>query len=66
MGINVYDNGGHGSDTAKILLDALAKLGVPYQSRVPPSEAAPDDEAVELFIGTKPEQPAMAAAGTAH
>jgi hypothetical protein len=66
MAINVYDNGGRASDTAKILLDALAKAGIPYQSRVPPSEAMPADEAVELFIGAKPGQPATAAGGTAH
>ncbi len=66
MGINVYNNGGRTSDTEKILLDALAKFGIPYQSRVPPSEAMPDNGAVELFIGAKPEQPGMAASSTAH
>jgi hypothetical protein len=54
MGINVYDNGGPGSHTAKILLDGLAKFGIPYQSRVPPAEALPETETVELFIGSKP------------
>ena len=63
MGINVYDNPGHGSDTAKILLDGLAKSAVPYQSRVPPSEALPESDTVELFISAKPAQPATAASG---
>jgi hypothetical protein len=66
MGINIYDNRGHGSDTAKILLGALSKFGIPYQSRVPPSEAMPDNEAVELFIGAKPGQPALATGVSAH
>jgi cell division protein FtsB len=57
MGINVYDNGGHDPDTTKILLDGLAKFAIPYQSRVPPSEALLDSETVELFIGTRPTDP---------
>ncbi len=57
MGVNVYDNGSRDSDTTKILLAGLAKFGIPYQSRVPPSEALPVGETVELFIGTKPSQP---------
>jgi hypothetical protein len=59
MGINVYDSGGHGLDTAKILLDGLAKFAIPYQSRVPPSEALPESDTVELFISAKPAQPAQ-------
>jgi hypothetical protein len=54
MAINVYDNSNGRSDTMKILLAGLAKFGIPYQSRVPPSEALPDNGAVELFIATKP------------
>jgi transposase InsO family protein len=65
MGINVYDNDGRTADTAKILLDALTKFAIPYQSRVPSSEAMADSEAVELFIGSKPQQPALRP-GTAH
>lgn len=66
MGINVYDNGSkNGSDTTKILLAGLAKAGIPYQSRVPPSEAMPETETVELFIGTKPTQPESAASAEA-
>ena len=65
MGINVYDNDGRTADTAKILLDALTKFAIPYQSRVPSSEAMADSEAVELFIGSKPQQPALGP-GTAH
>ena len=45
------------SDTTKILLTGLAKFGIPYQSRVPPSEALPDNQTVELFIGAKPSPP---------
>ncbi len=63
MAINVYDAGGRGADTTKILLNGFAKFGIPYQSRVPPSGVLPDSEAVELFIGTKPSPPAEAEAG---
>lgn len=66
MGINLYNNGGQPSDTVKILLEALAKFGVPYQSRVPPSEALPESDAVELFIGSKPGQPGATTAATPH
>ena len=60
MSINVYDSGStNGSDTTKILLAGLAKSGIPYQSRVPPSEALPEGETVELFIGAKPSQPGI-------
>ncbi|MFZ3237483.1 MAG: hypothetical protein WA417_24835 [Stellaceae bacterium] len=62
MGINVYNNSAQPSDTVKILLDGLAKFGIPYQSRVPPSEALPETETVELFVGAKP-GPAAAAVG---
>jgi len=54
MGINVYDGRAGQSDTTKILLTGLTKFGIPYQSRVPPSEALPDNQTVELFIGAKP------------
>lgn len=60
MAINVYDAGGRGADTTKMLLDGFAKFGIPYQSRVPPSGTLPENEAVELFIGTKPSPPAQA------
>lgn len=58
MGVNVYASGGSGHATTKILLDGFAKFGIPYQSRVPPSEALPENETIELFIGTKPGRPA--------
>jgi hypothetical protein len=61
-GINVYVNGEDHSDTAKILLDGFAKFNIPYQSRVTPSQAIPDAETVELFIGTKQSQRASAGA----
>jgi hypothetical protein len=55
-GINLYVNGDNSSDTVKILLDGFAKFNIPYQSRVTPSGAIPDSEAVELFIGTQQPQ----------
>lgn len=66
MPINVYANGAQGADTAKLLLDGLRKFGIPYQSRVPPSEAMPATDAVELYIGRKPPPPALAAAAPGH
>lgn len=65
MGINIFDPGSAGPDTAKILVDAFAKFGVPYQSRVPPAEAV-DGGRVELFVAAKPVQPAAAAAQPGH
>jgi hypothetical protein len=62
MGINVY-TGDHGADTTKILLDGLAKFAIPYQSRVPPSEALAGNQTIELFIGAKPASPAMPGSG---
>ena len=64
VGINVVNNGAPGSDTAKILTDAFTKLGIPYQTRVPPS-ATPQSGTVELFISAKPE-PATTTPGNAH
>ena len=61
-GINVYVNGEDHSDTVKILMDGFAKFNIPYQSRVTPSQAIPDAETVELFIGTKHSQRASAGA----
>ncbi len=52
-GVNVYVNGEDHSDTVKILLDGFIKFNIPYQSRVTPSQAIPDTETVELFIGTR-------------
>jgi hypothetical protein len=65
VGINVVDNGAPGSDTAKILIDAFTKLGIPYQTRVPPSETL-ESGTVELFISAKPEKPATTTGGNAH
>jgi hypothetical protein len=53
MGINVYDNAALDGDTAKILLDGLAKFNIPFQTRVAPAQA-PADAAVELFVGAQP------------
>jgi hypothetical protein len=52
-GINVYVNAEDHSDTVKVLLDSFAKFNVPYQGRVTPSQAIPDTETVELFIGSQ-------------
>ena len=50
-GINVYIAADNHSDTIKILFDGFAKFNIAYQSRVTPSGAIPDSEAVELFVG---------------
>ena len=52
-GINVYVNSDNHTDTVKILMDGFAKFNVPYQSRVTPSDAIPDTDTVELFIGAQ-------------
>ncbi len=51
-GINFYVSSDDHSDTAKMLLDGFAKFNIPYQSRVTPSQAIPDAETVELFVGS--------------
>jgi hypothetical protein len=51
--INIFVNAADHSDTAKLLLDGFGKFNIPYQSGVTPSQAIPDTETVELFIGTK-------------
>ncbi len=61
-GVNVYVNGEDHSDTVKILLDGFVKFNIPYQSRVTPSQAIPDAETVELFIGTRQSQRVSAGA----
>lgn len=50
-GVNFYVGSNNRSDTAKILLDGFAKFNIPYRSRILPSQAIPDNEIVELFIG---------------
>jgi len=50
-GINVYVSPDDHSDTAKILFDGFAKFNIPYQARITPTQAIPDFETVELFIG---------------
>jgi hypothetical protein len=59
MGINLYDAGG--SDTARILIAAMDKFAIPYQTRVPPAAAMPADDPLELYVGIKPGPPATAA-----
>ena len=53
-GVNVFVNADDRSDTAKILLDGFAKSNIAYQPKVTPTEAIPDTETVELFIGAAP------------
>jgi hypothetical protein len=57
VGVNLYVNGDSHTDTVKILLDGFAKFNIPYQSRVTPSQAIPDTETVELYVGSIPSQP---------
>jgi hypothetical protein len=49
--INIFVDAADHSDTATVLLDTFAKFNIPYQSRVTPSQAIPDAETVELFVG---------------
>jgi hypothetical protein len=58
VGVNLYVNGDNNADTVKILLDAFAKFNIPYQSKVTPSQAIPDTETVELYVGSIPSQSA--------
>jgi hypothetical protein len=58
IGINLYVNENNGAETARILLDGLAKFNIPYQSRVTPTQAIPDTETVELYVAAMPSQPA--------
>ncbi len=58
IGINLYINGNNNPDTVKILLDAFGKFNIPYQSRVTPTQAIPDTETVELFVGSESSLPA--------
>jgi hypothetical protein len=62
MGINIFVNGENRSDTVKVLMEGFAKFNIPYQNRITPSQAVPDTETVELFIGAKPSERADAAA----
>ena len=59
-GINVYINPDDHSDTVKTLFDGFAKFNIPYQGRVTPTQAIPDTETVELFIGTEQTGPVTA------
>jgi hypothetical protein len=58
VGVNLYVNADTGADTARILLDGFAKFNIPYRSRVIPTQAIPDTETVELYVGSIPSQPA--------
>lgn len=55
MGITLYvRDGAAPPDAARLLLDALARFNIPYQSGIAPSDAIPDPATVELFVGHKP------------
>jgi cell division protein FtsB len=56
VGINLYANNANASDTPKILVAAFEKFGIAYQGRISPSDAIPDHETVELYIGPQPQQ----------
>jgi hypothetical protein len=54
MGVTVVVRDQHAPEAAKILLDALARFNVPYQSGIAESEAILDTATVELFVAKKP------------
>jgi hypothetical protein len=55
MGVTLYvRDGAAPPDAARLLLDALARFNIPYQSGIAPSDAIPDPATVELFVGHKP------------
>ncbi|MGC2415040.1 MAG: hypothetical protein WA459_20365 [Stellaceae bacterium] len=55
MGITLYvRDGAAAPDAARLLLDAFTRFNLPYQSGIAPSDAIPDPETVELFVGRKP------------
>jgi hypothetical protein len=54
IGISLYARGGEPSDTARVLTGAFTKFSIPYQSRIAASDAIPDSDTVELFVGKKP------------
>jgi cell division protein FtsB len=58
IGVNLYVNGDSAADTAHILLDGFEKFNIPHRSRVMPTQAIPDAETVELYVGSMPSQSA--------
>jgi hypothetical protein len=54
IGIGLYARSGEPPDTAKVLTDAFTKFSIPYQSGIAASDAIPDTDTVELFVGKKP------------
>jgi hypothetical protein len=54
IGISLYVRGGEPPDTAKVLTDAFTRFNIPYQGKIALSNAIPDTETVELFVGKKP------------
>jgi hypothetical protein len=54
MGVTVVVRDQHAPEAAKILLDALTRFNVPYQSGIAERAAIPDTATVELFVAKKP------------
>jgi hypothetical protein len=55
MGVTLYvRDGATPPEAATLLLDAFTRFNIPYQSGIAPSDAIPDPETVELFVGRKP------------
>ncbi len=54
IGISLYVRSGEPPDTARVLTDAFTKFNIPYQGKIAASDAIPDTETVELFVGKKP------------
>jgi hypothetical protein len=53
-GVSLYVRGGEPTDTATVLTATFTKFNIPYQAKIAPSDAIPDTETVELFVGKKP------------
>jgi outer membrane murein-binding lipoprotein Lpp len=55
IGVKLYVRGGvTAPEAGKLLIDALTRFNIPFQSGITPSAAIPDPATVELFIGPKP------------
>ena len=55
MGVRLFVRSGVvAPDAARILLDALTRFNIPFQSGIAPSDAIPDPATTELFVSHKP------------
>jgi hypothetical protein len=59
MGVIVFVRDPRAPDAAKIVLDALTRFNIPYQSGVAGDENIPDTATVELFVAKKPKGDGM-------